>query len=82
MHAEMLEAPGTSSAPEPLPEQTRGRTAAIIAALSLATFVTALDNTIVNVTLPTIQDDLGLSRAGLEWIVSAYILAFAGLMFL
>src|SRR6266498_2474425 len=42
--------------------------------------MTYLDNNVVNVALPTIQRDLGLSIAGLEWIVSGYILVFAGLM--
>ena len=51
-----------------------------LAAVSLATFMTTLDNNVVNVALPTIQRDLGLSIAGLEWVVSGYILVFAGLM--
>ena len=51
-----------------------------LAAVSLATFMTYLDNNVVNVALPTIQQALGLSLAGLEWIVSGYILVFAGLM--
>ena len=53
-----------------------------LAAVSLATFMTYLDNNIVNVALPTIQRELGLSLSGLEWIVSGYILVFAGLMLL
>lgn len=52
----------------------------VLAAVSLATFMTYLDTSVVNVSLPTIQRDLGLSIAGLEWIVSGYILVFAGLM--
>ena len=51
-----------------------------LAAVSLATFMTYLDNNVVNVALPTIQRALGLSLSGLEWIVSGYILVFAGLM--
>jgi len=51
-----------------------------LAAVGLATFMTALDNTVVNVALPSIQRDLGLSLPGLEWIASAYVLAFAGLL--
>ncbi|MDH2429421.1 MFS transporter [Sphaerisporangium sp. TRM90804] len=49
-------------------------------AVSLATFMTYLDNNIVNVALPTIQKDLGLTLSGLEWIVSGYMLVFAGLL--
>jgi EmrB/QacA subfamily drug resistance transporter len=49
-------------------------------AVALATFMTYLDNNIVNVALPVIQRDLNLSTAGLEWIVSGYILVFASLL--
>ena len=49
-------------------------------AVALATFMTYLDNNIVNVAIPAIQRDLGLTTAGLEWVVSAYILVFAGLL--
>jgi EmrB/QacA subfamily drug resistance transporter len=49
-------------------------------AVSLATFMTYLDNNIVNVALPAIQRDLHLSTAGLEWVVSGYILVFASLL--
>jgi EmrB/QacA subfamily drug resistance transporter len=51
-----------------------------LAAVALATFMTSLDNTVVNVALPSIQRDLGLTLAGLEWITSAYILVFASLL--
>ncbi|MBP2707543.1 MFS transporter [Microbispora sp. RL4-1S] len=57
----------------------RGRWWALVA-VSLATFMTYLDNNVVNVALPTIQRDLGLSISSLEWIVSAYVLVFAGLL--
>jgi EmrB/QacA subfamily drug resistance transporter len=49
-------------------------------AVSLATFMTYLDNNIINVAIPTIQRSLHLSQSGVEWIVSAYILVFAGLL--
>ncbi|MBG0560198.1 MFS transporter [Actinoplanes aureus] len=51
-----------------------------LVAVALGTFMTYLDNNVVNVALPSIQRDLGLSIAGLEWITSAYILVFAGLL--
>jgi len=51
-----------------------------LVAMSLATFMTYLDNNVVNVALPSIQRDLHLSISGLEWIASAYILVFAGLL--
>ncbi|MEU8378220.1 MFS transporter [Streptosporangium sp. NPDC048865] len=49
-------------------------------ALASGTFLTYLDNSIVNVALPSIQRSLNASIAGMEWIVSSYILVFAGLM--
>jgi EmrB/QacA subfamily drug resistance transporter len=48
--------------------------------VALGTFMTYLDNNVVNVALPSIQRDLHLSMSGLEWIASAYILVFAGLL--
>jgi EmrB/QacA subfamily drug resistance transporter len=49
-------------------------------AVALATFMTYLDNNIVNVAIPAIQRDLHLTTADLEWVVSGYILVFAGLL--
>jgi EmrB/QacA subfamily drug resistance transporter len=51
-----------------------------LVAMALATFMTYLDNNVTNVAIPTIQRDLHLSIAGLEWVVSSYILVFAGLL--
>ena len=51
-----------------------------LVAVGLATFMTYLDNNIVNVAIPDIQQELGLSTAGIEWVVSGYILTFAGLL--
>src|SRR4051794_36064997 len=41
-----------------------------------------LDATIVNVALPSIQDDLGFSQNDLAWVVNAYLIAFGGLLLL
>jgi EmrB/QacA subfamily drug resistance transporter len=41
-----------------------------------------LDVTIVNVALPSIQDDLGFSSSSLAWVVNAYLIAFGGLLLL
>ncbi|MDX6689584.1 MAG: hypothetical protein QOG15_1041 [Solirubrobacteraceae bacterium] len=41
-----------------------------------------LDSTIVNVALPSIQDDLGFSQSSLAWVVNAYLIAFGGLLLL
>lgn len=47
-----------------------------------AQFVVMLDSSIVNVALPSIQDDLALGPAALSWVVNAYVLSFGGLLLL
>ena len=59
---------------------TENRKWLALVAVALATFMTYLDNNVVNVALPSIQRDLHLTMSGLEWIASAYILVFAGLL--
>jgi EmrB/QacA subfamily drug resistance transporter len=51
-----------------------------LAAMCFALFMIMLDNTVVNVALPSIQKDLGASISGLEWTVNAYTLSFAVLL--
>ena len=51
-----------------------------LAAVSFGLFMIMLDNTVVNVALPSIQRDLKISLSQLEWVVSAYFLTFAALM--
>jgi EmrB/QacA subfamily drug resistance transporter len=51
-----------------------------LTAVSLGTVMTYLDNNVLNVAIPTIQRSLHLSVTGLEWIVSSYLLLFAGLL--
>src|SRR5437016_4955340 len=41
-----------------------------------------LDQTIVNVALPAIQNDLGFTQSSLAWVVNAYLIAFGGLLLL
>jgi MFS family permease len=50
--------------------------------LCLATLMIVLDTTIVNVALPSIRDDLGVSQTSLAWVVNAYTLTYAGLLLL
>src|ERR671928_1505652 len=50
--------------------------------ICLAQFMVILDATIVNVALPSIQKDLGLSEANLQWIINAYTLVFGGFLLL
>jgi EmrB/QacA subfamily drug resistance transporter len=51
-----------------------------LGAMCFALFMIMLDNTVVNVALPSIQDDLGASLSALEWTVNAYTLTFAVLL--
>jgi EmrB/QacA subfamily drug resistance transporter len=51
-----------------------------LGALAFALFMIMLDNTVVNVALPSIQRDLGVGLSELEWTVNAYALTFAVLM--
>src|SRR5262249_44728906 len=54
----------------------------VLVLVCLAQFMVVLDATIVNVALPSIQKDLGLSEANLQWIVNAYALVFGGFLLL
>src|SRR5205085_6639971 len=51
-----------------------------LAVLALSLVVIGMDNTILNVALPTLVRDLGATSSQLQWIVDAYILVFAGLL--
>src|SRR3954467_12245595 len=51
-----------------------------LAAMCFALFMIMLDNTVVNVALPSIQKDLGANLSSLEWTVNAYTLSFAVLL--
>ena len=48
--------------------------------LALALLVISLDNTVLNLALPSISRDLGATLNGLQWIVDAYTLVFAALL--
>jgi EmrB/QacA subfamily drug resistance transporter len=50
--------------------------------LCVGMLMIVLDITIVNVALPSIQDDLGFSQSSLAWVVNAYLIAFGGLLLL
>ncbi|MEO3973206.1 MFS transporter [Streptomyces sp. CAU 1734] len=52
---------------------------AILAACA-GTFLVVLDVSVVNVALPSMRADLGLSTTGLQWVLNAYSIAFAGFM--
>ena len=52
----------------------------VLAVLCLSVFLIVVDNTIVNVALPTLVRELGATTSQLQWIVDAYTLVFAGLL--
>src|SRR6516165_16843 len=52
------------------------------ALLAVSYFMTIIDLTIVNVSLPTIGRDLHFSETGLQWVVTAYALTFGGFLLL
>jgi EmrB/QacA subfamily drug resistance transporter len=54
----------------------------VLVLVCLAQFMVILDATIVNVALPSIQADLGMSESGLQWVVNAYALLFGGFLLL
>src|SRR4051795_9258198 len=54
----------------------------VLVLICLAQFMVILDATIVNVALPSIQKDLDLSEANLQWIINAYTLVFGGFLLL
>ena len=54
----------------------------VLVLICIAQFMVVLDATIVNVALPSIQNDLDLSEANLQWIVNAYTLVFGGFLLL
>jgi EmrB/QacA subfamily drug resistance transporter len=55
---------------------------ALLLVLCLGQFMTILDVSIVNVALPSIKDSLGFSTNGLQWVLNAYTLTFAGFLLL
>src|SRR3954452_452446 len=55
---------------------------ALLGVACAAQFVCVLDASIVNVALPPMQENLGLSPTGLQWVVSSYTLTFAGFLLL
>src|SRR4051794_37653953 len=55
---------------------------AAVYVLCAGALMIVLDATIVNVALPSIQDDLGFTASNLAWVVNAYLIAFGGLLLL
>ncbi|WJV48140.1 MFS transporter [Streptomyces flavofungini] len=69
----MSQSPVTPPAPDPM----RWKALVFIA---LAQLMVVLDATIVNIALPSAQEDLGISEGNKQWVITAYALAFGGLL--
>ncbi|MEU6058068.1 MFS transporter [Streptomyces sp. NPDC047097] len=77
-HTAVSPSPRPSAAPADRPR----RTWAVLAAACAGQFLVVLDVSVVNVALPSMRSDLGLSALGLQWVLNAYTIAFAGFMLL
>ncbi|MFI2373288.1 MFS transporter [Streptomyces sp. NPDC018833] len=70
-----------TAAPSPATARSP-RTWAVILAACAGQFLVVLDVSVVNVALPSMRADLALSASGLQWVLNAYSIAFAGFMLL
>lgn len=72
----------SDSVPHALPRSERRARWAVLASLTLVSFLLLLDDTAVALALPAIRDQLGLGLTGLEWVVNGYTLPLAAFMLL
>ena len=69
---------GTMSASRPIDPIQYARRWKTLGVLSLSLVIIGLDNTILNVALPTLQHEFDASPSKLQWMVDSYLLVFAG----
>jgi EmrB/QacA subfamily drug resistance transporter len=67
---------------DPVATEHHASDAVLLAMACVAQFMVVLDVSVVNVALPKIQDQLHYSATGLQWVVNAYVLTFAGFLLL
>jgi EmrB/QacA subfamily drug resistance transporter len=72
----------TAAEPTTLSVQPDPRRWKALLVIAIAQLMVVLDASIVNIALPSIQEDLGISDANRQWVVTAYTLAFGGLLLL
>ncbi|TJZ55734.1 MFS transporter [Streptomyces piniterrae] len=65
-----------------MPELSRRRRLVVLAICCMSLLIVSLDNTILNVALPSLQDEINASVAGLQWTIDAYTLVLASLLML
>ncbi|MEJ8657200.1 MULTISPECIES: MFS transporter [Streptomyces] len=69
-------------ASEPTPEPSRRRRLLILAICCMSLLIVSLDNTVLNVALPSMRSDLNATVAGMQWTIDAYTLVLASLLML
>ncbi|GAA0964005.1 MFS transporter [Acrocarpospora macrocephala] len=74
--------PPPSHALDPEPGSSDRKAMAVLVLACMGQFVGVLDASIVNVALPAMGTELNLTPTGLQWVINAYVLAFAGLLLL
>ncbi|MFD4245415.1 MFS transporter [Streptomyces sp. NPDC058525] len=74
------EGPRRTAAPDP--DRLSGRARLVLFVLCAAQFMVALDFSVLNVALPVLGEDLGLSRSALQWAVTAFALPSGGFLLL
>src|ERR1700738_1770104 len=62
--------------------QGTGRSALRLALILVASFMVVLDFTIVNIALPSMERDFGVTTSVVQWAVTGYAIAFSGLLIL
>src|SRR5690606_9237185 len=83
-----IESPSTSAAPAAappvasVPPRLSGRARLVLFVLCAAQFMVALDFSVLNVALPVLGKDLGLSTTGLQWAITAFALPSGGFLLL
>ncbi|MCP2267857.1 MFS transporter [Actinokineospora diospyrosa] len=72
----------TTSSTDTSGEKWTGKLWATLIVLCSAMFLDALDNAMVGIAVPPIQQELGMSTSSVQWVVSAYVLGFGGFLLL
>src|SRR5215203_5384184 len=63
-----------------LPEHVHQRRWITLGVVCLSLLIIVMDNTILNVAIPSLVEDLGATNSQLQWIIDSYTLVFAGLL--
>lgn len=66
----------------PMPELSHGRRMLVLAICCMSLLIVSLDNTVLNVALPSLQREFDASTSGLQWTIDAYTLVLASLLML